>query len=34
MNYQQSIESTIHALREFEPGEEIISILEDFANDE
>ena len=34
MNYRQSIESTIHALREFEPGEEIISILEDFANDE
>jgi hypothetical protein len=34
MNYQKSIESTIHALRDFELGEEIISILEDFANDE
>jgi hypothetical protein len=34
MNYRKSIDTTLHALREFEPGEEIISILEDFANDE
>lgn len=34
MNYQESIKTTINALRKFEPGQEVISILEDFANDE
>jgi hypothetical protein len=34
MNYRESINTTINTLREFEPGEEIITILEDFANDE
>jgi len=34
MNYRESIKTTIHTLREFDPGEEIITILEDLANDE
>jgi hypothetical protein len=34
MNYRKSIETTMRALSEFEPGEEIISILEDLSNDE
>jgi hypothetical protein len=34
MNYRESIKTTIHTLREFDPGEEIIKILEDLANDE
>jgi hypothetical protein len=34
MNYRKSIETIIHTLRTFELGEEIISILEQLANDE
>ena len=34
MNYRESIKTTIQTLREYEPGEEIIKILEDLANDE
>ena len=34
MNYKESIKTTIHTLRKLDPGEEIIRILEDLANDE
>lgn len=34
MSYRKSIEATIKTLSEFDPGEEIISILEDLANEE
>jgi len=34
MNYRESIRTIIQSLRDYEGGEEIIAILEDFANDE